>query len=287
IYGHSEEPEHVLASDNRPWMSTQYFKFKLITSESISAMSPNNDQNNIRYEFMTATTWYMPYGCRGEKEMTIVMKTDHVINLLYVNSFNFANGFDIVHVSVSDLVDEKTAMREAISLHYIYTDCFDMYVEDTTRYRSTLDKLVDHQNIQVTCSLRGWEVTNVSRDVMNNNTTRVVTQYYNWDGVCPASKMLSRSNSHQIINAFIAKIFELDKFIYVNMYTGRRNKFNCKIYKRVKRKVYNIPSIPFDVYYDIFIKYSKNLNFTGVYIELFSKDNGMLDVIIEFNSQRV
>ncbi|CAG8853504.1 16309_t:CDS:1, partial [Gigaspora margarita] len=52
------------------------------------------------------------------------------------------------HVSVGDLIDGKTAVREAISLCYIYTDRFDMYVEDTTRYRSTLDKLVDHQNIQ-------------------------------------------------------------------------------------------------------------------------------------------
>ncbi|CAG8723139.1 2981_t:CDS:2 [Dentiscutata erythropus] len=278
FYGHSKEPEHVLTSDNRPWMSTQYFKFKLITSESISvitntflqAMSPNNVQNNIIYEFMAATTRHIPYGCKGDKEMTIVMKTDRIINLPYVNSFNFAD-----------------ALREAISLRYIYTDRFDMYVEDTTRYRSTLDKLVDHRNIQVTCSLKGWEITNVSRDVMNNNTTRVVTQHYNWDGVRLASKMLNRSNSHQIINAFIAKIFELDKFIYVNMYTGRRNKFNRKIYKRVKRKVYNGPSIPFDVYLDIFIKYSRNLNFAGVYTELFSKDSGMLDVIIEFNGQRV
>ncbi|CAG8743969.1 25073_t:CDS:1 [Gigaspora margarita] len=107
-------------------------------------MSPNNKQNNIRYEFMTATTRYIPYGRRGDQEMTIVIKTDHIINLPYVNSFNFADGFDIVHVSVSDLVDEQIAVREAISLHYIYTDHFDMYVEDTTRYRSTLDKLVDH-----------------------------------------------------------------------------------------------------------------------------------------------
>ncbi|CAG8537449.1 3250_t:CDS:1 [Gigaspora margarita] len=295
LYSHSEEPEHVLTSDNRPWMSTQYFKFKLITSESISvitntflqAMSPNNERNNIRYEFMTATTRRMPYERRGDKEMAMVMKTDRVINLPYVDSFNFADGFDISHVSVSDLMDEKTAVMEA---RYIYTDRFDTYVEDTTRYRSTLDKLVDHRNIQVTYSLTGWEVTNISRDLMNNNTTRVVMQHYNWDGVRLASKMLNRSNSHQIINDFIAKIFELDKFykfIYVNMYTGRRNKFNRKIYKRVKRKVYNIPSIPFDVFHDIFFKYSKNLNFVGVYTELFSKDSGMLDVIIEFNGQRI
>ncbi|RIB29395.1 hypothetical protein C2G38_2155463 [Gigaspora rosea] len=163
FYGHSKEPEHVLTFNNRPWMSTQYFKFKLITSESISvitntflqAMSPNNVQNNIMYEFMAATTRHIPYGRKGDKEITIVIKTDRIINLPYVNSFNFADGFDIVHVSVNDLVDEKTALREAISLRYIYTDRFDMYVEDTTRYRSTLDKLVDHRNIQVTCSLRG------------------------------------------------------------------------------------------------------------------------------------
>ncbi|CAG8843971.1 26540_t:CDS:1, partial [Gigaspora margarita] len=266
-------------------MSTRYFKFKLITSESINvitntflrAISPNNKQNNIRYEFMIATTRHIPYGCRGDKEMTMVMKTDRIINLPYVNSFNFADGFDIVHVSVSDLVDEQTAVRKAILLHYIYTDRFDMYVEDTTQYRSTLDKLVNHRNIQVTYSLTGWEVTNVSRDLMNNNTTRVIMQHYNWNGVCLASKILNRSNFYQIINAFIAKIFELDKlckFIYVNMYTGRRNKFNRKIYKRVKRKVYNFPYIPDEIYHDIFIKYSKNLNFVGVYTELFSKDSG-------------
>ncbi|CAG8804012.1 8154_t:CDS:2 [Gigaspora margarita] len=249
--GHSEKPEHVLKSDNQPWMSTKYFKFKLITSESISviantflqAMSPNNKQNNIRYEFMIATTRRMPYGHRGDKEMTMVMK-------LIV--FNFGDGFDIVHVNVSDLKDEKTALMETISLHYIYTNHFDMYFENTTRYLSTLDKLVDHRNIQVTYSLTGWEVTNVSRDLMNNNTTRVITQHYNWEGVRLVSKMLNRSNSHQIINNFITKIFELDKFIYVNMYTGRRNKFNRKIYKRIKRKVYKVSSIPFDVYHDIF-----------------------------------
>ncbi|CAG8829954.1 10779_t:CDS:2, partial [Gigaspora margarita] len=145
--GQSEESEHVLTSDNRPWMSTQYFKFKLITSE----------------------------------KMTMVMKTDRVINLPYVNSFNFADGFDIIHISVSDLVDKKTAVKKAISLHYIYTNHFDMYIEDTTHYRSTLDKLVNHWNIQVTYSLTGWEVTNVSGDLMNNNTTKVITQYYNWD----------------------------------------------------------------------------------------------------------
>ncbi|CAG8543663.1 3394_t:CDS:1, partial [Gigaspora rosea] len=119
FYGHSKEPEHVLTSDNHPWMSTQYFKFKLITSESISvitntflqAMSPNNVQNNIRYEFIAATTRHIPYGRKGNKEMTIVMKTDRIINLPYVNSSNFADGFDIVHVSVNDLVDEKTALE--------------------------------------------------------------------------------------------------------------------------------------------------------------------------------
>ncbi|CAG8826920.1 4020_t:CDS:2 [Gigaspora margarita] len=106
LYGHSEEPEH--------------------------AMSPNNEQNNIRYEFMTATTWRMPYRCRGDKEMTMVMKTDRIINLLYVDSFNFADGFDIVHISVSDLMDEKTALMEAKTFRFIYTDRFDTYIEDTT-----------------------------------------------------------------------------------------------------------------------------------------------------------
>ncbi|CAG8816076.1 10441_t:CDS:1, partial [Gigaspora margarita] len=74
------------------------------------AILPNNEKNNIRYEFKTETTWNIPYGHkkdREDKEMTIVMKTDRVINLPDVNSFNFANGFDIVHVSISDLVDEK------------------------------------------------------------------------------------------------------------------------------------------------------------------------------------
>ncbi|CAG8854431.1 14050_t:CDS:2, partial [Gigaspora margarita] len=88
--------------------------------------------------------------------------------------------FDFVHVSVSNLVDERTCVKEAITLRYIYTNHFDTYVEDTTRYRRTLDKLVDHRHIQVTYLLSGWEVIDLSRD---NFSSRAVTQYYNWDGV--------------------------------------------------------------------------------------------------------
>ncbi|CAG8719564.1 10331_t:CDS:2 [Gigaspora margarita] len=107
--GQSEESEHVLTFDNHPWISTRYFKFKLITSER-------------------------------DKEMTMVMKTDRIINLPYVNSFNFADDFDIVHVSVSDLVDEQTAMREAISLRYIYTDHFDMLENDIKKLERNIKK---------------------------------------------------------------------------------------------------------------------------------------------------
>ncbi|CAG8833326.1 36733_t:CDS:1, partial [Gigaspora margarita] len=212
--GTSNGPSRISTSDGHPWMSTQYFKFKLITDDSIDVvakmflknMTPEG-QLPVRYDFMSAATRSLPYGREGDREMVMVMRIERVVNLYYLDCFDHANGFDFVHVSVSDLVDERTCVKEAITLRYIYTDRFDTYIEDTTRYRRTLDKLVDHRHIQVTHLLSGWEVTDLSRD---NFSSRAVTQYYNWDGVRLASRMLNRNKSHQIVNAFINKIFDLD-----------------------------------------------------------------------------
>ncbi|CAG8546196.1 13072_t:CDS:1 [Cetraspora pellucida] len=149
--GTSGGPSRVLTFNNQPWMSTQYFKFKLITSESINviantfleAMTPDGQQS-IKYDFMSAATRHLPYGRSEDREITMVMKVEHVVNIPYVDGFNFADGFDIVHVLVTDLIDENSAKREAKALQYIYSDRFDMYIEDTSRYRHSLDNLVEH-----------------------------------------------------------------------------------------------------------------------------------------------
>ncbi|CAG8743240.1 3408_t:CDS:2, partial [Racocetra persica] len=131
----------VLTFNNQPWMSTQYFKFKLITSESISviattflqALTPDGQQS-IKYDFMTASTCQLPYGQSGDREMTMVMKVECVVNIPYVDGFNFADSFDIVHVLVTDLINKNLAKREAKALRYIY----------------------------ITCLLSGWEVMSLS-----------------------------------------------------------------------------------------------------------------------------
>ncbi|CAG8729018.1 14318_t:CDS:1, partial [Dentiscutata heterogama] len=113
--GTSNGPSLISTSDGRPWMSTQYFKFKLITNESIDViantflqeMTPG-DQPRLKYNFISAIMRCLPYGCVGDRELTMVMKVEHVVNLYYVDCFNHANGFDIVHVSVRDLIDENT-----------------------------------------------------------------------------------------------------------------------------------------------------------------------------------
>ncbi|CAG8598650.1 9405_t:CDS:2 [Dentiscutata erythropus] len=160
--GISNGPSLISTSNGRTWISTQYFKFKLITDESIDViantflqeMTPS-DQPRLKYNFMLAAMHCLLYGHVGDRELTMVMKVERVVNLYYVDFFDYANGFDIVHVSVRDLIDENTCVREARALRYIYTNRFDMYIKDTTHYRHTLDKLVDHLKIQVTRSLSG------------------------------------------------------------------------------------------------------------------------------------
>ncbi|CAG8500356.1 42841_t:CDS:2 [Gigaspora margarita] len=271
--GTSGEHSRVLTSNNQPWMSTQFFKFKLITIESINVITytflqaiTQNGQQNMRYDFMSAATCRLPYGRSGDREMTIVMKVERVVNLPYVDSFDFADGFDVVHVLAFDLVDENTAIREARALRYIYTDHFDI-------------------NIQVTRSLSGWEVTSLSGDGPNFAATSVVTQHYEWEGIRLATRILNMKNSKIIIDAFITKIMKRDKFIWVNEYIGRRNKYRHKIYKKVKCQVY--ADIPSEINYNIFIKYVKeSKNFKGIYIETFNKDRGgMIDSIMEFNEK--
>ncbi|CAG8785511.1 25071_t:CDS:1 [Dentiscutata erythropus] len=292
--GISNGPSLISISNGRPWISTQYFKFKLITDKSIDViantflqeMTPS-DQPRLKYNFMSAATRCLLYGRVGDRELTMVMKVECVVNLYYVDCFDHANSFDIVHVSVCNLIDENICVREARALRYIYTDRFDMYIEDTTRYRHTLDKLVDHRKIQVTRSLSsGWEVTSLSAGI-NNLSSTIITQYYNWEGVRLASKILNRNNYHQLIYGFVTKIFELERFIYVSMYTGRQNKFNRKIYKREKRKVYSsVIPIPYELCEDIFLKFAKNIDFKGRYIEMFKEDGErMLDTIMQFYNE--
>ncbi|CAG8624575.1 34398_t:CDS:2 [Racocetra persica] len=83
--------------------------------------------------------------------MTMVMKVELVVNILYIDSFIFADGFDIVHIFVTDLIDENLAKREAKALRYIY----------------------------ITHLLSGWEVTSLSNAETDFAISRVVTQHYN------------------------------------------------------------------------------------------------------------
>jgi hypothetical protein len=65
-------------------------------------------------------------------------------------------------------------------------------------------------------------------------------------------KILNRNNCRQLIYDFVTKIFELERFKYVSMYTGRRNKFNRKIYNR---KFYcSVIPIPHELCEDFFWK---------------------------------
>ncbi|CAG8827642.1 26087_t:CDS:2, partial [Racocetra persica] len=96
---------------------------------------------------------------------------------------------------VTDLIDENLVKREAKAL------------------RHSLDHLVEHRNIQVTCLLSGWEVTSLSNARTDFVTSKVVTQHYNWKGIRLATRILDMKNSGIIIDAFIAKIMKRDKFI--------------------------------------------------------------------------
>ncbi|CAG8823568.1 17371_t:CDS:1, partial [Racocetra persica] len=51
-----------------------------------------------------------------DREMTMVIKVECVANIPYVDSFNFADSFDIFYVLVTDLIDENLAKREAKAL---------------------------------------------------------------------------------------------------------------------------------------------------------------------------
>ncbi|CAG8726373.1 32523_t:CDS:2 [Racocetra persica] len=116
------------------------------------------------------------------------MKVEHVVNIPYVDGFDFANGFDIVHVLVTDLIDENSAKREAKA--------------------HSLDHLVKYRNIQVTHLLSGWKVTSLSNARTNFVISKVVTQHYNWEGIYLATRILDMKNSEIIIDAFIAKIMK-------------------------------------------------------------------------------
>ncbi|CAG8738831.1 19380_t:CDS:2, partial [Dentiscutata erythropus] len=114
--GTSNGPSRNSTSDGHPWMSTQYFKFKLITDDSIDVIA------NMFLQNMTP-------------EGQLLIKYDFMSAAYHMDD-------------VSDLIDEQTCVKKAITLRYVYTDRFDTYIEDTTRYRCTLDKLVDHWYIQ-------------------------------------------------------------------------------------------------------------------------------------------
>ncbi|CAG8547320.1 2191_t:CDS:2, partial [Racocetra persica] len=157
--GTSGRLSHVLTFNNQPWMLTQYFKFKLITSESISVI---------------ATTFLQAMTPDGQQ-------IEHVVNIPYVDGFNFADGFDIVQVLVTDLIDENLAKREAKALRYIYSDHFDMLL-----------KILHDMDIHLTI-------------LLNIKTFKVVTQHYNWEGIHLATRILDMKNSGIIIDAFIAK----------------------------------------------------------------------------------
>ncbi|CAG8573992.1 557_t:CDS:2, partial [Racocetra fulgida] len=83
--GTSNGPSRISTSDGQPWMSTQYFKFKLITDDSIDVvanmflqdMIPEGRQP-IKYDFMSAATRSLPYGRVGDREMIMVMKIERV-----------------------------------------------------------------------------------------------------------------------------------------------------------------------------------------------------------------
>ncbi|KAF0536933.1 hypothetical protein F8M41_008775 [Gigaspora margarita] len=49
-------------------------------------------------------------------ELAMMMKVERVANLYNEDSFDFAEDFGIVHVSIRNLIDENTCVREARAL---------------------------------------------------------------------------------------------------------------------------------------------------------------------------
>ncbi|CAG8518723.1 5562_t:CDS:1, partial [Racocetra persica] len=95
-------------------------------------------------------------------------KVERVGNIPHNDSFGFADGFDIVHILITDLIDKNSAKREAKALRYIYSD-----------HLICILKILMY--IQVTRLLSGWKVTSLSNAGTDFATSRVVTQHYNWE----------------------------------------------------------------------------------------------------------
>src|ERR1043165_1407100 len=249
---------------------SQFLKFKLITSDSITTvvrhllanLTPPGHGKTIEYNFIMVATKHLPFGSRNMRVMRIVMMLKCPVIIINADDLDFSDGSNHIEVKIEDLEKESTCIHEARVNRHIFTNYysnFDMYIEDTQSYHKRLDGLVTDKYIQVD---RDFTYRVLRLGTLRGNVD--ISNNYRWDNVIRASKILDMSSSsmHRWIVAFVCDAKKRE--ITQNVYTGRRNKFRRKIYKKKKVILIDNP-LPFELNLDIFYKYIKNDEFEGKY----------------------
>ena len=239
---------------------TRYLKFKTICNEPIpilcdqllTSLTPPGHGRKIRCDYVTGTSRSLPYGPSENKEICIVMRLELDVTINKSRDLDYADGLDTVQIEIINLENPGRCLREARANRFIYSNRFEIYYEDTRYFPFRLDKLVYHDY-------------NIS-------------SLYQWDNVRNASKILNMPQSFRNgwITAFVYNASMGERT--ANVYSGRRNKFGRKIYKKKMDKYINNP-LPRVLIEEIFFRYVKREKIKCVYTEIFEskefiKDDG-------------
>jgi hypothetical protein len=269
-----------------PTFSGQYFRFKTISSYSaneiinalMNKMNPNVNPNNTYVDFHTnkflfcsAVSRFIPYGPTDFVQWNIVIGIPQLIHFYDIDHFNLDSnclGISCEKVNCDILDNEELAIREARALRYIFgnkCDNFKIYVENTENFVKGYDELIDFRNFEVTWNncINSWRLTDLSQSKSLN---------INWFNIMIGSRILNKPKS--FVHVFISKFFYKHKMKKVNVYTGKRHRVSRRrIYKTELIRTSTLEHLPYELCYDVFIKYVKDEQFEGMYSEIF-KENG-------------
>jgi len=261
---------------------TRYLKFKTICNEPIpilcdqllTSLTPPGHGRKIRCDYVTGTSRSLPYGPSENKEICIVMRLELDVTINKLRDLDYADGLDTVQIEIINLENPGRCLREARANRFIYSNRFEIYYEDTRYFPFRLDKLVYHDYFQVDHSESQFNIIHLNE----HNTGVNISSLYQWDNVRNASKILNMPQSFRNgwITAFVYNASMGERT--ANVYSGRRNKFGRKIYKKKMDKYINNP-LPRVLIEEIFFRYVKREKFKCVYTEIFEskefiKDDG-------------
>lgn len=284
-----------------PIISGQYFLFKTISSYSAnelitSLMNKMNPKLNPNYTytdfhtnkclFYSAVSRFMPYGPTEFTQWNIVIGMTQVIHFYDTNYFDVDSkilGLSKEKITCEILDNEEIAIREARALRYIFgnkCDAFNIYIENTENYiestenkKKSYDELINIRNFEVT-----WNNSNESWKVNDllSNPPRIID--INWFNIMIASRILNKPIwfLHEFITKLCGGILKKE----IRVYTGKRHFRNRR--KIYKTKIIALRPLPIELYYDIFIKFTKDEKFKGIYTEVF---NNMGEDLFLFKGQ--